>query len=148
MGLCGTGATLISLSAFVGQGEPIMANYIPVLERPLFMAGLLPFATGASVLVLRSLFVAPKLGLSFDGEGVLCLGLNTSVVSAAVALLAFGWSYAAVPTTFWSGKFYYEVLFGGGHALQFTWTLLMLVAWLGWPAIAARAYRSARASRC
>jgi heme/copper-type cytochrome/quinol oxidase subunit 1 len=30
-----------------------------------------------------------------------------------------------------SGKAYYEILFwGGGHALQFTWTLLMLVAWL------------------
>ena len=29
------------------------------------------------------------------------------------------------------GKAYYEILFwGGGHALQFTWTLLMLVAWL------------------
>jgi len=28
-------------------------------------------------------------------------------------------------------KAYYEILFwGGGHALQFTWTLLMLVAWL------------------
>ena len=29
------------------------------------------------------------------------------------------------------GKAYYEILFwGGGHALQFTWTLLMLVGWL------------------
>jgi len=101
-----------------------------VLERPLFMAGLLAFAMGATVLVLRSLFVAPKLGLSFDGEGVLRFGLNASVVSAAVALLAFGWSYVVVPTTL-VGKMYYEVLFwGGGHALQFTWTLLMLVAWL------------------
>ena len=130
LGLCGTGATLMSLSAFVGHGEPIMANYIPVLERPAFMAGLLTFAAGAVVLVLRSLFVAPKLGLSFDGEGVLRFGLNASVVSAAVALLAFGWSYVQVPSTL-AGKVYYEVLFwGGGHALQFTWTLLMLVAWL------------------
>ena len=51
-------------------------------------------------------------------------------VSAAVALLAFGWSLALVPTAL-DGKAYYEILFwGGGHALQFTWTLLMLVAWL------------------
>ena len=130
LGLCGAGAALMSLSAFVGQGAPIMANYIPVLERTPFMAGLLAFATGATVLVLRGLFVAPKVGLSFDGEGVLRFGLNASVVSAAVALLAFGWSYLAVPATL-VGKMYYEVLFwGGGHALQFTWTLLMLVAWL------------------
>ena len=47
--------------------------------------------------------------------------------SAAVALLAFAWSLAVVPTAL-AGKAYYEILFwGGGHALQFTWTLLMLV---------------------
>ena len=130
LGLCGAGATLMSLAAFIGNGEPIMANYIPVLERPLFMAGLVVFAAGATVLVVRSLFAAPKLGLAFDGEGVLRFGLTAAAVSAAVALLAFGWSFLAVPTTL-AGKVYYEVLFwGGGHALQFTWTLLMLVAWL------------------
>ena len=128
--LCGTGAMLMSLAAFVGSGEPIMANYIPVLARPLFTVGLLTFATGACMLVMRSLVVAPKLGMSFDGEGVQRFGLNASVVSAAVALLAFGWSYVVVPAA-QVGKMYYEVLFwGGGHALQFTWTLLMLVAWL------------------
>jgi cytochrome c oxidase subunit I len=47
-----------------------------------------------------------------------------------VALLSFGWSYAVLPGDL-GGKAYYEILFwGGGHALQFTWTLLMLVAWL------------------
>jgi heme/copper-type cytochrome/quinol oxidase subunit 1 len=57
-------------------------------------------------------------------------GLNASVVSTAVALLAFGWSFAVMPAGL-DGKAYYEILFwGGGHALQFTWTLLMLVAWL------------------
>jgi cytochrome c oxidase subunit 1 len=45
-----------------------------------------------------------------------------------------------------TGKAYYEILFwGGGHVLQFTWTLLMLVAWL-WLASAcgARIVLSAR----
>jgi hypothetical protein len=47
-----------------------------------------------------------------------------------MALLAFAGSYAGVPATL-AGKAYYELLFwGGGHVLQFTWTLLMLVAWL------------------
>ena len=51
-------------------------------------------------------------------------------MSAAVALLAFAWSWLALPGDL-AGKAYYEVLFwGGGHVLQFTWTLLMFVAWL------------------
>lgn len=51
-------------------------------------------------------------------------------MATAVALLCFTWSWLVLPTSL-HGKAYYEILFwGGGHALQFTWTLLMLVAWL------------------
>ncbi len=128
--LCAAGAALMALAAFFGRGDAIMANYIPVLDGPLYIAGLLVFAAGVGVLVLRSLLTAPQLGLAFDGSGALRFGLNAGVVSAAVALLAFAWSFAALPTSL-VGKAYYEILFwGGGHALQFTWTLLMLVAWL------------------
>ncbi len=127
---CALGVALMSLAPFIGHGEPIMANYIPVLNDPVFISGLLVFGAGFTALVLRSLVFAPVLGLSFDGGGALRFGLNAAAVSAAVAILAFAWSYAVVPTTL-GGKAYYEILFwGGGHALQFTWTLLMLVAWI------------------
>ena len=114
--LCTLGAALMSLAPFmVGFGlraDPVMANYIPVLDGPLFIAGLWVFGAGAALLVLRS------------------FGLNAAAVSAAVALAAFAASFALVPTTL-AGTAYYEILFwGGGHALQFTWTLLMLVGWL------------------
>jgi heme/copper-type cytochrome/quinol oxidase subunit 1 len=128
--LCAAGALLMSLAPFVERAEAVMANYIPVLDGPVFLAGLAVFAIGVGALVLRSLRLAPKLGLSFDGGGALRFGLNASVVATAVALGAFAWSLAVVPTAL-AGKAYYEILFwGGGHALQFTWTLLMLVAWL------------------
>ncbi|HPU51209.1 MAG TPA: cytochrome C oxidase subunit I, partial [Burkholderiaceae bacterium] len=130
LGLCGAGASLMALAAFVGTGEPIMANYIPMLDRPLFHAGLVVFAVGSGVLVLRSLLCAPRLGTHFGGEGALRFGLNAAAVSGAVALMAFAWSFVAVPATL-STRIYYEILYwGGGHALQFTWTLLMLAAWL------------------
>jgi cytochrome c oxidase subunit 1 len=130
LGLAAAGALSMTLSPFVGGGEAIMANYIPVLTAPLFILGLLTFAAGVALLVLRSLVNAPKLGFEFDGRGALRFGLNAAAVATAVALLAFGWSWAVLPGAL-SGKAYYEILFwGGGHALQFTWTLLMLVAWL------------------
>jgi hypothetical protein len=124
------GAGAMALSPFIGSGGAIMANYIPVLTAPLFMIGLLAFGAGVALLVLRSLATAPTLGFDFDGQGALRFGLNAAAVATAVALLAFGWSYTVLPGSL-SGKAYYEILFwGGGHALQFTWTLLMLVAWL------------------
>ena len=128
--LCAGGALLMSAAPFVERAEPIMANYIPVLDGPVFLAGLVVFALGTAVLVLRALWLAPKLGWRFDGDGALRFGLNASVIATAVALGAFVWSLAVVPPSL-AGKAYYEILFwGGGHALQFTWTLLMLVAWL------------------
>ena len=130
LGLCAAGAALMSVAAFIAPGEPIMANYIPVLDGKLFLGGLLVFGVGFTLLVLRSLLAAPRLGLAIDGSDVLRFGLNASAISAAVALLAFAWSFAAMPGSL-VGRAYYEVLFwGGGHALQFAWMLMMLVAWL------------------
>lgn len=128
--LCAAGAALMTLAPFFGHGEAIMSNYIPVLNDPLFLAGLLLIALGFGILVSRSLLLAPRLGQDFDGGGVLRFGLNAAAVSAAMALLAFAWSFGVTPDSL-SGKPYFEILFwGGGHALQFTWTLMMLVAWL------------------
>ena len=91
---------------------------------------MLVFGAGAALLVLRSLVQAAPVGVALEGTGALRFGLHASVVAAAVALVAFVWSLAVVPREL-PPKAYYEMLFwGGGHALQFTWTLLMLVAWL------------------
>ena len=124
------GTLAMALSPFLDPGDPVMANYIPVLESPLFMAGLVVFGAGATLLVLRSMGAAPRLGLHYDGHGALHFGLSAAAVSAAVAVFSFVWSWTVLERDL-DAKTYYEILFwGGGHALQFTWTLLMLVAWL------------------
>jgi len=124
------GTALMALAPFVQPSAPVMANYIPLLDGSLFRAGLAVFAVAAAVLVVQGLVAAPRVGVVVSGEGALRFGLNASAVAGAVALLAFGWSLAVVPRAL-PDRAYYEVLFwGGGHALQFVWTLLMLVAWL------------------
>ena len=128
--LCGAGALGMALAAFVGGGPAVMANYIPMLDSAAFRGAVAVFGLGAMLLVLLSLARALPVGPAVDGAGALRFGLHASAVAAAVALLAFAWSLAVVPTSL-PAKAYYEILFwGGGHALQFTWTLLMLVAWL------------------
>ena len=128
--LAAAGTATIALAPFLGQGRPVMANYIPVLDEPLFLAGLCAFAVGVGCVVLRGMATSLRVRTQLGGADALRFGLNASLVSTAVALLAFGWSLAAVPAAL-DAKAYYELLFwGGGHVLQFTWTLLMLVAWL------------------
>jgi hypothetical protein len=128
--LAGLGTALMSLAAFVAPGEAIMANYIPMLDSPMFITGTLVLGAGVMLLVLRAMLGSPKVGLQIDGAGALRFGINAASVATAVALMAFIWSYLVLPQDL-VGKAYYEILFwGGGHALQFTWTLLMLVGWL------------------
>jgi len=126
--LAAAGAAAIAVAPF-GGGTPLMANYVPVIDSPIFLGGLALFGIAFALLVTRGLFASALVGMRLGGPGALRFGLNAAVVAAAVALLAFAWSYAVVPQEL-DGKAYYELLFwGGGHVLQFAWTLLMLVAW-------------------
>ncbi|HMM78192.1 MAG TPA: cbb3-type cytochrome c oxidase subunit I [Gammaproteobacteria bacterium] len=124
------GTLAMVLAPFLAPGAPVMANYVPVLESPLFLGGLAVFAVAGAVLVLRSLLVVPALSRDLDGATALRVGLYGAALSAAIALVAFGWSLSSVPRTL-DSRTYWEILFwGGGHALQYTWTLLLLCAWL------------------
>ena len=130
LAIAAAGAALMTVSPFVGQPLPVMSNYVPVLESRLFLSGMMVFAAGVALLTLRSLGAVPRIGVRLDGAGVLRFGLNAAAVSTAVAIAAFVWSWAQLPAAL-DGRAYYELLFwGGGHVLQFTWTLLMFVAWL------------------
>ncbi|MFL6574835.1 MAG: cbb3-type cytochrome c oxidase subunit I [Burkholderiales bacterium] len=118
------------VAPFVDPAAPVMSNYIPVLDGSVFLRALALFGVSCALLVGRALAAAPRVGPRLDGAAALRFGLNAAAVAAAVALLAFAWSYAAV-TADVERKAYFEVLFwGGGHVLQFTWTLLMFAAWL------------------
>lgn len=129
-GLSACGASIITVAPFLGRGGPIMSNYVPVLEDPVFMTGLSLFGIGFALLVLRSLLTAPRGGLRSDGSAALSFGINSAAIAAAVALAALVWSLLKVPAML-EGKAYYELLFwGSGHAIQFTYALLMLVTWL------------------
>ncbi|MCC7462216.1 MAG: cbb3-type cytochrome c oxidase subunit I [Gammaproteobacteria bacterium] len=130
LGLCSAGTVLMAVAPFMARAAPIMANYIPVLDGGVFLGGLALFGLGSAVLVLRGLIATRPIGPGLAEEGALRFGFNASLVAAAVALLSFGASLLLVPRSL-AAETYYEILFwGGGHALQFVWTLLMLVGWL------------------
>ncbi len=124
------GSAIIIMSPFVRDAQPLMSNYVPVLQHPLFFSGLLLFALGFTLLVLNSMIFMAPVGPWMSGRGALRFGLNAAAISAAMALICFVWSYIQMPD-YLLGQSFFELLFwGGGHVLQFTYTLLMLVCWL------------------
>ncbi len=129
LGVTGAGTALMAAAPFTGAATPVMSNYVPVLDNPTFLAGLIVLGGGFTLLTLRS-FVAPaRMSLTLDGTDALRFGLKAAAVSSALALMALVWSLVEVPREL-DALTYYELLFWGpGHVVQFTWTLLMLVAW-------------------
>ncbi len=129
-GMSAVGTLIMSVAPFVQTATPVMANYVPVLDGPVFLSGLVLFGAGITVLCLRSMFAAAPVGTRLTGEGALRFGLSAALVANAVAVLAFVWSWLALPNTL-DPRIYYELVFwGGGHVLQFAYTLLMLVNWI------------------
>jgi len=125
-----SGTLIITFSPFLGSANAIMSNYIPVLDGYLFLTGLVIFGFGIGLQVIFSMSAMFKVGEAISGQGVIRFGLNCAAISAFIALAAFIWSYIELPVQL-TNTVYYELLFwSGGHVLQFTYTLLMMVAWL------------------
>src|ERR1019366_2853394 len=124
------GAAMIVLSPFVDTGNPVMSNYVPVIQSTFFITGLIVFAVGITLLVLRSLIAVPAANLWQGGEGSIRFGFFAAAISTLFALAAFGWSYMMIPGTFDNTQYYDLLFWGGGHVLQFTYLLLMLTGWL------------------
>lgn len=130
LGLTAAGTLVVAASPFFGAHGALMSNYVVILQDPLFFLGLGLLGAGFALLILHTLAAARPVGIRATGEGVLRFGLHAALVAAALAIGAFVWSYLAIPDYF-TGKELYELLFwGGGHTLQYTHILLMLVAWL------------------
>ena len=66
-GLAALGTAAIALSPFLGRGRPVMANYIPVLRDPWFLSGLMMFAGGVAVLVVRGMATASRVAPRLRG---------------------------------------------------------------------------------
>lgn len=128
--LSSAGTLVMCVAPFVQVAPAIMANYVPVLDGPVFLSGLILFGAGIVVLCLRSMLAVTPVGTHITGGGALRFGLSAALVANAVAALAFAWSWLALPRTL-DSRIYYELVFwGGGHVLQFSYTLLMLVSWI------------------
>jgi hypothetical protein len=123
------GTAVIVVAPFAGAGNPQMSNYVPVLQHPIFFAGLALFATGIVVHLLRTLLTVRRIGRQLSGSAALQAGISASALVAGIAMLCVLASFTALPRSM-GGQIYYEFLFwGGGHVMQFAYTLLMMICW-------------------
>ena len=128
--LAAIGMIIIVLTPLAGGGEPLMNNYVPILNHTWFFNGLLCFISGMICILIRTLFTnLPRLRPK-TGPELLHFAIFIGAISAMTALAAFIASYLGTPKAL-TAEMYNEILFWGvGHIMQFSHTQLMLVAWL------------------
>lgn len=124
------GTLVITAAPFVGDGKPLMNNYIPVLQHPVFLVGLGLFGLGFTLLVLNGLFFSNAVKSKISGDGALRFGLYTGLIAGLFSVFILVLSYIDMPS-FAESAYFYELLFwDAGHTLQFMHIALMLVSWL------------------
>lgn len=124
------GAVLLALSAGTG-GRPILANYVPQLDAPLFRIGLVVVFVAIVVT-----FLDPKLlpGQEVEsGAYPMPRAAITALRGAGLAVLFSALTFVGAAITLPAGlpaEAHAELLvWGGGHVLQFASVCTMLACW-------------------
>ena len=130
------GTVVMTVSPLFPDTRPLLNNYIPMLQQPVFYVGLSLAGAGFALAVIRALLtISPQvgagntaMGASAAGESALRLGAFLSALAGAFAMVSVGVSLMGVPDA--EGQAYWEMVYwGGGHVLQFQHVLLVVVAW-------------------
>lgn len=122
---CVAGTLILVVAPFLGAGKPLINNYIPVLQHPLFFWATGLFASGLLLQTVRVVLVPPD-----DQSGITGYAAYIAAIFTITSLIALSVSWLNVPADL-EPVIYYEYLFwGGGHILQFSHTCLLLLSWL------------------
>ncbi|MBI3965584.1 MAG: hypothetical protein HY329_08115 [Chloroflexi bacterium] len=122
LGLAWVGATMLAGVPLAGAGQPVMADYVPVLRHPIFLLGLVAFFTGIALPAIAYLLAAGRRSRSLSLEAsALCWAAMAYLGGLAAFLLAgLRWG-----TTDHAG-----LVWGAGHLFQVVNTAALVAAWL------------------
>lgn len=126
LALAAISVAALMVAPLLGGPPPVLANYLPVLDSPVFLGGLAGFLVAVAISGLLSLTGG------WQQPAVLpALAARWAVAVVVVAALVFvidqqraGLSSLVLPVTL------DDRLWGTGHLLQFVHNLLMVGAWL------------------
>jgi len=128
------GVLLWMICPFLTDAQPVLCNYLPVIDHPIFLAGLVLFSLGLLLGILSQFLFGER---ALSGQPAVSPLPQAAQPGLAVAgliiLLAMLTTYSAYLGTphHLEQTAYWEVIFwGGGHIAQFAFVAGMLVCWL------------------
>ena len=126
--LAATGILGLLAGAVMPGAQPILANYVPVIDHPVFIGGLVCWFAGTGLFFAGALAVTPDGSTTLPDDALVALRASAVANLIALATFAVAWR-TTLPGLPAIG--YYELLaWGGGHALQVANVAMMLGLWL------------------
>lgn len=127
--LAGTGVALILAGALQPGAQPVLSNYVPAIDHPVFYAGLVCWFTGAGLFFAGALFAPRSTGDADVLPAATVVALRAAAAANLLALATFAGAWRTTPAA--APAVYCELLFwGGGHVLQAANVAAMLGLWL------------------
>lgn len=123
------GVVAMLAGALMRGAEPVLANYVPVIDHPLFLLGLGLFFAGVVGYFLVSLWRGPD----SSGGGLsrtVGIGLQASGLMVALAVATWVCALSGLPSGVDTHTYYEFSIWGAGHALQVANVCAMLAVWL------------------
>ncbi len=114
--LAAAGLVAMLVSLFVGSAQPVLANYVPVLDHPAFLAGLGLFVAGVALCGAASV---RQLMRGLAAGPVWRVGALVSMLVAAMALGALIVSARELAGRMGRAGGFELLAWGPGHVLQF-----------------------------
>lgn len=125
--------TLIA-TIFIPTATPILSNYIPVLDHPLFIASLLLFAIGLIVTISNARLFANQKNWAENIPQIIpkiaIPALQSAALLLIISVITFVISWIYTDTNLVSFIYYERVIWGGGHILQFVNSAITVATWL------------------
>ncbi len=123
------GIVTLASSTFVGDAAPVLSNYVPVLDHPVFLIGLILLACGLGWEFLNAPWISRGGTCSLISADAWPM-LKAAALVFFVAMLTFAGAWWTQPEGLAQQAHYERLAWGGGHVLQAFNTLGMFVAWL------------------
>ncbi len=125
--LAAGGVVAMVASAGIDGARPLLVNYVPVIDHPVFLTGLALFFVGAGLELCRLPDLAPPHRQSVPTASAIMWRATAPVTILAAIVFAIS---LATTSRDMAAEHYYETLFWGfGHTLLIVGVLAMLGAW-------------------
>ena len=128
-GISVLGVVAMLAGALMRGAEPVLSNYIPMIDHPLFLIGLALFFLG-----IIGFFLIALARDSNTADGPIpaeaAVGLQASALALLLALVTWISAVAGIPAGLDTITYYEFTIWGAGHALQVANVCAMIAVWL------------------